>query len=55
MELSIQTVLINVTDLKQSIEFYQDVFDLHLTSQREEVAVLMVHETDRRQVLLSAS
>ena len=52
MELSIQTVLINVTDLKQSIEFYQDVFDLHLTSQREEVAVLMVHETDRRQVLL---
>jgi hypothetical protein len=27
MELSIQTVLVNLTDLKQSIEFYQDVFD----------------------------
>jgi catechol-2,3-dioxygenase len=52
MELSIQTVLLNVSDLKQSIEFYQDVFDLRLTSQREEVAALMVYETNRRQVLL---
>jgi catechol-2,3-dioxygenase len=52
MELSIQTVLLNVTDLEQSIAFYQDVFDLHLISQREEVAALMVHERDRRQVLL---
>jgi catechol-2,3-dioxygenase len=52
MELSIQTVLLNVTDLKQSIEFYQDVFDLRLTSQQEEVAALMVYETNRRQVLL---
>jgi catechol-2,3-dioxygenase len=52
MELSIQTVLLNVTDLKQSIEFYQDVFDLRLTSQRDEVAALMVYERDRRQVLL---
>jgi catechol-2,3-dioxygenase len=52
MELSIQTVLLNVTDLEQSIEFYQDVFDLTLISQREEVAALMVSETNRRQVLL---
>jgi catechol-2,3-dioxygenase len=52
MELSIQTVLLNVTDLKQSIEFYQDVFDFRLTSQREEVAALMVYETKRRQVIL---
>jgi catechol-2,3-dioxygenase len=52
MELSIQTVLLNVTDLKRSIEFYEDVFDLRLTSEQEEVAALMVYETDRRQVLL---
>src|ERR1700722_2774406 len=52
MELSIQTVLLNVSDLKESIEFYQDVFDLRLISQREEVAALMVYERDRRQVLL---
>jgi catechol-2,3-dioxygenase len=52
MELSIQTVLLNVTDLEQSIEFYHDVFELRLISQREEVAALMVYETNRRQVLL---
>ena len=33
MELSIQSVLLNVTNLNQSIEFYQDVFDFRLTSQ----------------------
>jgi catechol 2,3-dioxygenase-like lactoylglutathione lyase family enzyme len=52
MELSIQTVLLNVTDLSRSIEFYQDVFGLGLTSHQEEVAVLMVSETSRRQVIL---
>lgn len=52
MELSIQTVLLNVTDLDQSIAFYREVFDLRLISQREEVAALMVYEKDRRQVLL---
>jgi catechol 2,3-dioxygenase-like lactoylglutathione lyase family enzyme len=52
MELSIQAALLNVTDLQQSIDFYQDVFDLHLTSRDEEVAALMVLETNRRQVLL---
>jgi catechol-2,3-dioxygenase len=52
MELSIQTVLLNVTDLRQSIEFYQDVFGLRLISQQEEVAALMVYEANRRQVLL---
>jgi catechol-2,3-dioxygenase len=52
MELSIQTVLLNVTDLKRSIAFYQDVFGLRLTSQRDQVAALMVYEENRRQVLL---
>jgi catechol 2,3-dioxygenase-like lactoylglutathione lyase family enzyme len=52
MELSIQAALLNVTDLDQSIDFYQDVFDLRLTSRDEDVAALMVLETNRRQVLL---
>src|SRR3984885_13811964 len=52
MELSIQSVLLNVTNLNQSIAFYQDVFDFRLTSQRDEVAALMVYETKRRQVIL---
>jgi catechol-2,3-dioxygenase len=52
MELSIQTVLLNVTDLERSLDFYRNVFDLRLTSQRDEVAALMVYEADRTQVLL---
>jgi catechol-2,3-dioxygenase len=52
MELSIQTVLLNVTGLSESIEFYQDVFGLRLISQQEEVAALMVYEANRRQVIL---
>jgi catechol-2,3-dioxygenase len=52
MELSIQTALLNVTDLRSSIDFYQDVFDLGVISQQEEVAALMVHEANRNQVLL---
>jgi len=41
-----------LTNMKQSTEFYQNVFDFRLTSQREEVAALMVYETKRRQVIL---
>lgn len=52
MEISIQTVLLNVTDLQRSIDFYQDVFGLRLISTQEEVATLMVSETNRSQVLL---
>ena len=55
MELSLQTVLVNVTDLAQSIKFYQDVFDLRPTSQREEAAGFMINETSRRQVLVCCS
>ena len=52
MEISIQTALLNVTDLQHSIDFYQDVFELRLISRAEEVATLMVSETNRSQVLL---
>jgi catechol 2,3-dioxygenase-like lactoylglutathione lyase family enzyme len=52
MELSIQTVLVNVADLQQSVDFYLNVFDLRLTSQQDDAAALMVQEATRRQVLL---
>jgi catechol-2,3-dioxygenase len=52
MELSIQTVLLNVSNLEQSMEFYGDVFELRPISQRDEAAALMVSEINRRQVLL---
>jgi catechol-2,3-dioxygenase len=52
MELTIQTVLLNVTDLDQSVAFYRDVFDLRIVSQADQVAALMVYERGRRQVLL---
>jgi catechol-2,3-dioxygenase len=52
MELTIQTVLLNVSDLKQSIDFYRDVFDLQVVSRADRVTALMVSEKDRRQVLL---
>jgi len=52
MELSIQAALVNVTDLQQSIDFYQTVFELRLTSRGEDVAALMIVEKNRRQVLL---
>jgi catechol 2,3-dioxygenase-like lactoylglutathione lyase family enzyme len=52
MQLTIQTALLNVTDLKQSIAFYQDVLDLRLVSQGDRIAALMIYEQDRRQVLL---
>jgi catechol-2,3-dioxygenase len=52
MELTIQTALLNVTDVEQSIEFYRDVLDLRLMSQGDRVAALMISEENRRQVLL---
>ena len=52
MDLTLQAALLNVSDLRQSIEFYERVFDFRLTSQRDEVAALMAHETGQRQVLL---
>jgi catechol-2,3-dioxygenase len=52
VELTIQTVFVNVSNLDQSIEFYRDVFDLTVVSQADRVAALMVTHTGRRQVLL---
>jgi catechol 2,3-dioxygenase-like lactoylglutathione lyase family enzyme len=52
MELTIQTALLNVSDLQQSIEFYRDVLDLRLVSQGDRVAALMIDEKYRGQVLV---
>jgi catechol 2,3-dioxygenase-like lactoylglutathione lyase family enzyme len=52
VELTIQTALLNVTDLKRSIEFYRDVFGLTVVSRGDRVAALMISEEHRRQVLL---
>jgi catechol 2,3-dioxygenase-like lactoylglutathione lyase family enzyme len=51
MDLTIQTVLLNVSDLQQSIEFYQDVLEFRLVSQIDRAVALMICETNRRQVL----
>jgi catechol-2,3-dioxygenase len=52
MNLSIQTALLNVHDLERSIDFYRQVFDLGLVSQGNQVAALMINDTDRRQVVV---
>jgi catechol 2,3-dioxygenase-like lactoylglutathione lyase family enzyme len=52
MQLTIQTALLNVSDLDRSIEFYRDVLELMPVSQGDRVAALMVSETERRQVLV---
>jgi catechol-2,3-dioxygenase len=52
VELSIQTALLNVSDLQRSLRFYQEVFDLPVISQREGVVALIITETHRRQVLV---
>jgi catechol 2,3-dioxygenase-like lactoylglutathione lyase family enzyme len=52
MDLSIQTVVLNVADLEKSIEFYRGVFDFPVVSQQERAAALLVNEHGRRQVIV---
>jgi catechol-2,3-dioxygenase len=52
MNLTIQSVLVNVTELEQSLAFYQEVFDLHVVSRADRVVALMVNEGGRTQVLI---
>jgi catechol-2,3-dioxygenase len=52
MELTIQSVLLNVADLNRSVEFYRDVFGLGVVSEGDRVAALMISGKSRRQVLL---
>lgn len=52
MQLSFQGALLNVRDLDRSVEFYQDVFGLRPIVREDRVAVLMVDESSRQQVLI---
>ena len=52
MDLTIQAVLLDVSDLKQSIDFYREVFGLRVVSEAYRVTVVMVSDKHRRQVLL---
>jgi catechol-2,3-dioxygenase len=52
VNLSIQTILLNVSDLEQSVDFYVDLFDLRVTARRDGVASLVVSEASRTQTLV---
>jgi hypothetical protein len=52
MDLSIQSSLLNVTDLERSLEFYRDVFEFAESARGDRVAALMINESQRRQVLV---
>ena len=52
MDLSIQTSLLNVSNLDRSLAFYRDVFEFAQSARGDRVAALMINETDRRQVLV---
>jgi catechol 2,3-dioxygenase-like lactoylglutathione lyase family enzyme len=52
MRLSIQSILLNVSDLQLSIAFYTEVFELSVDAQEVSVAALKVSASDRRQVLV---
>jgi catechol-2,3-dioxygenase len=52
MDLSIQTSLINVSNLDRSLEFYKEVFEFTESARGDQVAALMISESQRRQVLV---
>jgi anti-anti-sigma factor len=52
MQLSIQSILLNVGDLERSIAFYTEVFEFSVDAQEIDVAALKVSASDRRQVLV---
>src|SRR5712692_3692033 len=52
MQLSMQAMLLNVSNVDRSVEFYRDIFELRLVARGDRVAALMIDETSRRQVLV---
>jgi catechol 2,3-dioxygenase-like lactoylglutathione lyase family enzyme len=52
MYLSIQSILLNVSDLDRSVAFYSEVFEFSIDALGAGVAALRVSESDRRQVLV---
>jgi catechol 2,3-dioxygenase-like lactoylglutathione lyase family enzyme len=49
---NIQGVVINVADLNRSIDFYREVLDFTLLSQKEQLAALSAPGSDRTQVIV---
>jgi catechol-2,3-dioxygenase len=52
MKVNVHTVVLNVTDLDRSVEFYGGVFDFPVIGQRGRATALLIHEDDSRQVLV---
>ncbi len=47
-----QAVVVNVADLKRSIDFYREVFGFTLLSQKEQLAAVRAPGSDRTQVIV---
>lgn len=52
MQLSLQAALLNVSNLRISLQFYQEVFKLHVVAKDDLVAVLKIEALGRDQVLV---
>ena len=50
--MNFQGVVMNVADLNRSMEFYREVFGFTLLSQKEQLAVMSVPDSDRAQVVV---
>jgi catechol-2,3-dioxygenase len=50
--MNFQSVVVNVSNLDKSIEFYQDVYGFTLLSRKDQMAAIAAPETDRPQVLV---
>jgi catechol 2,3-dioxygenase-like lactoylglutathione lyase family enzyme len=47
-----QSVVLNVSNLERSLDFYRDVFGFNLLSQRDQLAALGAPSTERSQVIV---
>lgn len=52
MDVTVQSMILTVSDMDRSIEFYEGIFGFPLVSRREQVAVLQINKADRSQVLV---
>ena len=50
--MNFQSVVMNVSNLERSIDFYRDVFSFNVLSQRDQLAALGAPGSDRSQVIV---